>query len=111
MTEIQWYFHYIEIMREKEKKEDKELETLKALLDTIKMAGVFSHPRINVEEILNNLKSDGKSQDEVIKDAVEYVENNKEQFPEVITVKLEKINKTNTPKGKINKKLGIIIPQ
>lgn len=103
MTDIQWYFHYKEIMKNKEEKD----EMFLSLLKVIKMAGIFGNSKIDIEPILNKMKMEAEgyqSLDEMAESAMEYVKNNKSAFPETIMLNLDiEEKKSNVPKGRIDK--------
>ena len=108
MTDIQWMFQYSVIQQQK----DEQYETYRAILDTLKhtiqYAGIFSHPDVSLENVVNMLRSDGKTADDFANEATQFILENADKFPEEITVVREQKKKSKVKQGRVDKKLGII---
>ena len=109
MTPVQWIFHYQEIMKNKMEKMENEHVLFERLVKTIEFAGTFSHPKIDVSTILSALKSDGKTAEESAEEAIKFVKDHEDIFPETISVHMTKKEASNIPKGHIDRELGILI--
>jgi hypothetical protein len=108
MNDIQWLFQYHVIMQHKDEEFQIQRDIVSKLVNTIEIAGVFSHPDVNVRGILDTLRSDGKTADDFAKEAEEFVKENEDKFPENIPVVLDIKPKATVKKGRIDKNLGII---
>lgn len=111
MTPLQWSFHYKEIQQKKEEEAKEKAEIIEIIVKAIRYSSVLSHPNINLEQVISILKSDGLSPEQAAKEAIEFVEEHKDIFPEAMTVKLDQKKKEKVKTGKIDRKLGIIITE
>ena len=115
MTEAQWLFTYLEIKKNQEKKSREEIERLILLIKNIRVAGCSSHKDVNLKhamDMIENIRSPWeKSAEMEAQEAIDYVKENANIFPEVITVSKREDAVNNTPKGRIDKELGIVIPE
>lgn len=109
LTPVQWAFHYYEIKKHKQEEAEIQFSQIKAITKAISLAGVLSHPNINLEHVISSLQSDGKNAEESAEEAMKYIEEHKEVFPDKITVKLEPKEQAVVAQGRIDRELGIII--
>lgn len=111
MTAVQWLFHYKEIEKKKSEENREKFELFNALKQSIEYSGILSHPKVDLERVINALRSDGLSPEQAAKEAIEFVEEHKDIFPEAMTVKLDQKKKEKVKTGKIDRNLGIIITE
>ena len=115
MTEAQWVFSYLEVKKNQEKKSREDLERLILLIKHIRTAGCSSHKDVDLRQALDaieNIRSPWEKSIEMdAKEAIDFVKENADIFPETIIVTAREDTKNYTPKGRINKELGIVIPE
>lgn len=115
MTDKQWLFTYLEIMHNRRKAEEKRVKEMVLLFKQIRIAGLSGHPKMDPQtslDAINDIKMPGEQMSEAeIESAFEFVKNHEDIFPETLEVTLEDTKKNNVPKGRIDKKLGIVIPE
>ena len=115
MTEAQWIFTYLEIKKNQEKKDREEIEKLIFLVKNIRIAGYSSHKDINIKQVIDQVDSIKspweKTNEQEIAESVKFVQDNSDLFPETIDLIIKRDNNENVPKGRLNKELGIIMPE
>jgi len=111
MTPIQWMFHYKEILYHKEQEDREKQAILKSLFKTITAAGVLSHPKMDPQKVIDSLNSDGKTVEESAEEALAYIKDNSDVFPEQLSVVRDKKTNQIARKGKIDRARGIIIEE
>lgn len=117
MNHVQWWFHYKEIMRQKEKDIDQTAEILKVarnmfetLLDRLEMVGFMANPDLGSK--LHEEKEKLKRQEggeEVKDDLMSFFDEVKNMTPEIMSVNYEDTNKTKFILPKVKRKVGIEI--
>lgn len=115
MTEAQWIFSYMEVKENEEKKNKDDIFKFMTLIKNIRIAGISSHKDINIESMINKINDirmpGEKTAEEEAQDLIQYVHDNADIFPEEIDIVIKKEENNNVPKGKLDRKLGIIIPE
>lgn len=111
MTPIQWIFHYKEIQRQKQQEMDEKSTIIHLLTKSMTMSGILSHPDIDLKKAIANIQSDGKNAEESAAEAISYINEHKDVFPDTITVNVEPKQKESVIQGRIDKELGIVIQE
>lgn len=114
MTPPQWLFHYHEVKKQKDKKDEMYLSLFNVLLKVIEKSAIMSHPNIDLKKVVDYLIDKYASDDEKLtpEEAESFVEEMKNIFPETIQASTNAAkSKVAFKKAKVDKKLGIIIPK
>jgi len=116
MTWAQWFFHFLEVIETKKEAQTRETQMFEILLDRIEMAGLIAHPKTNRDSVVQNIEDRALKRKGVasLEDAMAFLEENKDLFPETIEVNPilpDKESKYFLPKQKREgkKKPGIVI--
>lgn len=107
MTTMQWVFHYLEIMKVKSRKAEREDNLFDILFDRIEAVGFMANPELG-QKVLDSrntekIKKDVETGEE---DLIKYFESIKDTIPDKITVAPKDKSKSKffLPTRKLNRK-------
>lgn len=115
MTMAQWMFHFREIQKFQQKRDEELYTFAESLFTIIERAGTLSHPEMKLDKILQSIserdaKKNASQNEDIAKSMSDYVNSISEIFPETLSLKVEPKKETQVKKARIDKKRGIIIP-
>ena len=88
MTWAQWFFHFLEVIESKKEAQTRENQMFEHLLERIEIAGLIAHPKTNRDSIVQSMqdRSLKKQGAATLEEALAFLEENKDLFPETIDV-------------------------